>query len=72
MCAASQCLAPKFHRKSSPVTFSFYCLNILQAKLAHVETEPTKEINAPEGAIPSHLRGTGKTTLPWDNEETCW
>lgn len=28
-----------------------------------METEPTKEINAAEQTLPSHLHGTGKITL---------
>ena len=35
-----------------------------------METEPTKEINAAEQTLPSHLRGTGKLTLHQENEET--
>lgn len=66
MWAASHCLVPK----CSLVASSFYCLNVLQPKLAHMETEPTKEINAAEQTLPSHLRGTGKLTLHQENEET--
>lgn len=65
-CALSQLLAPKFsikfYIKSSAVAFSFLFWNILEPKLAHMETELSKAITAPEQTIPYHLPNMGQIT----------
>lgn len=45
MCAVSQCLAPDFHIKSS---FSGIFILLFEHFIAHVEMEPTEDINAAE------------------------
>lgn len=45
MCAVSQCLAPNFHIKSS---FSGIFILLFEHFIAHVEMEPTEDINAAE------------------------
>ena len=45
------------------VAFSFLFLNILERKLAHVETELSKAITASEQTIPYHLPDMGQISL---------